>query len=142
MYLLLLQVSTSGTPFAAFGVSVDGNWGGASAHEYEIISLNGPQFTGTTQVHVFDETTQTAVAGTWGLTLNQVLSLANPYNGVPYGDLQVMRAYAYIGDTGSPSYGSVDINSITVSSVPLPGALLLFGSGLVGLAAIRRRFKK
>jgi hypothetical protein len=28
------------------------------------------------------------------------------------------------------------------SPVPLPGALLLFGPGLVGLAAVRRRFKK
>jgi len=26
--------------------------------------------------------------------------------------------------------------------VPLPGALLLFAPGLVGLAAVRRRFKK
>ena len=44
-----------------------------------------------------------------------------------------MRAYAYIGDTGGPSSGSVDINSITVNTVPLPSAMLL-GSGLLGLA--------
>jgi hypothetical protein len=31
---------------------------------------------------------------------------------------------------------------VTASSVPIPGALLLFGPGLVGLAAVRRKFKK
>jgi hypothetical protein len=33
-------------------------------------------------------------------------------------------------------------NITTTSAVPLPGAILLFGPGLVGLAAVRRRFKK
>lgn len=33
-------------------------------------------------------------------------------------------------------------NVIVSSPVPIPGALLLFGPGLAGLAAIRRRFKK
>ena len=32
--------------------------------------------------------------------------------------------------------------TLTVSSVPIPGALLLFGPGLVGLAAIKRQFGK
>ncbi len=32
--------------------------------------------------------------------------------------------------------------SVSASVVPLPAAVLLFGPGLVGLAAIRRRFKK
>ena len=32
--------------------------------------------------------------------------------------------------------------TLTVGAVPIPGALLLFGPGLVGLAAVRRRFKK
>jgi len=37
---------------------------------------------------------------------------------------------------------SFTVNNVTVSSVPLPSALLLFGPGLAGLAAIRRRFRK
>ncbi len=36
---------------------------------------------------------------------------------------------------------SFTVNSISVSSVPLPSALLLFGPGLIGLAAVRRKFK-
>lgn len=32
--------------------------------------------------------------------------------------------------------------SISQSAVPIPGAILLFAPGLVGLAAIRKRFKK
>ena len=34
------------------------------------------------------------------------------------------------------------INRVDVNAVPIPGAILLFGPGLVGIAAIRRRFKK
>ena len=34
------------------------------------------------------------------------------------------------------------IDNISVSSVPVPGAILLFAPGLLGLAAIRRRFKR
>jgi hypothetical protein len=37
---------------------------------------------------------------------------------------------------------ALDNVSLSPSSVPIPSALLLFGTGLVGLAAIRRRFKK
>ena len=34
------------------------------------------------------------------------------------------------------------INRVNVNPVPIPGAILFFGPGLVGLAAVRRRFKK
>ena len=34
------------------------------------------------------------------------------------------------------------LDSITYNAVPVPGSLLLLGPGLVGLAAMRRRFKK
>jgi hypothetical protein len=63
-----------------------------------------------------------------------VLGTDNSYNGVEFGDLEVMRAYAYVGDEGASS-GSVDIDSITVVSAP-DGAstLFLLGIGFAGLA--------
>ena len=51
----------------------------------------------------------------------------------------------FLADSGNTSrYTGLDNVSVTpVSSpVPLPGALMLFGPGLMGLAAIRRRLKK
>ena len=66
---------------------------------------------------------------------------------------------SYTATAGSPSLGQslavelslnsgsqTDFDNVTLSAaaapVPLPSAFLLFGPGLVGLAAIRRRFKK
>jgi len=46
--------------------------------------------------------------------------------------------YAQYGDTSA----FLDNVSLGARPVPLPSAFLLFGPGLVGLAAIRRRFKK
>jgi hypothetical protein len=40
----------------------------------------------------------------------------------------------------SDSYGG-SIDKVSMSSVPLPGALLLFGSGLLGLVGVRRKIK-
>jgi hypothetical protein len=136
-------VSAAGTaPFAAFGISVDGTWGGAS-QEYDVISEQGNLLTGTTLVHVWDLNTGADVAGLSDVTLNTVLGIDNPFNGVPFGDLEVMRAYAYIGDEGA-SIGSVNIDSITVSTVPEPttilsGVLMLLPFGASALRFIRRK---
>jgi hypothetical protein len=47
------------------------------------------------------------------------------------------------GVSGSTDMGyAIDNVKMEASSVPLPSALLFFGPGLAGLAAIRRRFKK
>jgi hypothetical protein len=42
---------------------------------------------------------------------------------------------------GGPS-GAAFYANVSYSAVPIPGALLLFGPGLAGLAAIRKRFKR
>ena len=46
-----------------------------------------------------------------------------------------------LSDLGGWS-GIVQSVTYNASPVPVPATLLLFGPGLVGLAAIRRRFKK
>ena len=50
-------------------------------------------------------------------------------------------------NTVPPANGSIafvdgGVWRLSSSAVPIPGALLLFGPGLVGLAAMKRRFKK
>jgi hypothetical protein len=44
--------------------------------------------------------------------------------------------------TGGQLPGTSTSYSGTISIIPLPGALVLFGSGLVGLAALGRRRKQ
>jgi hypothetical protein len=137
-------ILTGNAPFAAFGVSVDGTWGG-TAQEYDIISENGNQLIGTSLVHVWDLNANADVPGLSGVTLNSILGVGDSYDLAPYGGLQVMRAYAYIGDTGGPSIGSVDINSITVGAYEVPepttmiaGALLLLPFGATTLRMLRK----
>jgi len=128
-------------PFAAFGVSTGSTWN-SGADQFLIISEQGNQLNGTTLVHVWDLQTDADVSGLSGVTLNSVLGVLNSYNSVAFGDLEVMRAYAYVGDEGALS-GSVDIDSITVTSVPEPttmiaGALLLLPFGASTLRILRK----
>ena len=51
----------------------------------------------------------------------------------------VTNNYAVVYNVSGFPLGS---STIILSAVPLPATLLLFGPGLVGLAAVRRRFKK
>jgi hypothetical protein len=134
-------IDTGNAPFAAFGISDNSTWA-ADNHRLNVISMDGDQLIGTSLVHVWDFTLNgdaggdvTGLGQSDNVTLNSILAT--------YGTWEVMRAYAYIGDTGGPSSGSVDINSITVtSSVPEPATMLLLGLGLMGLAGVRRKFKK
>jgi hypothetical protein len=124
MSFVFSNPSGTGTaPFAAFGISDNSTWL-ADAHRLDVISMDGNQLIGTSLVHVFDFLSNSDLAGfgqSDGQTLNSILAT--------YGGWEVMRAYAYIGDTGGASSGSVDINSITVSSVPDAAST----AGLLGL---------
>ena len=128
-------IGAGNAPFAAFGISDNSTWA-ADNHRLNVISMDGNQLTGTSLVHVWDFTLNGGAGGDVAglgqsdhVTLNSILAT--------YGTWEVMRAYAYIGDTGGPSSGSVDINSITV--VPEPSTVLLVGTGLMGMLMVARR---
>src|ERR1017187_1585059 len=117
-------IGTGNAPFAAFGISDNSTWA-ADNHRLDVISENGNQLIGTSLVHVWDFTLNGGaggdVTGMSGVTLNSILAT--------YGTWEVMRAYAYIGDTGGASTGSVDINSITIVPEPATISLLVMAVG-------------
>lgn len=126
-------------PYAAFGLSVDGTWGG-SAQEYLVIAMSGDQLNGTTPIHVFDLTHNADAGVTWGSAMANILGATDTYSGgLTFGDMQVMRAYAYIGDWPGVGNVSVDINSITVTSVPEPTTTALSAGALLLLFSLRRK---
>lgn len=129
-------------PYAAFGLSVDGTWGG-SAQEYLVIAMSGNQLDGTTPIHVFDLTHNADAGVTWGSAMNSILGVTDVYSGgLAFGDMQVMRAYAYIGDWPGVGNVSVDINSMVVTAVPEPGTLAMIAGGMLLLAGSRITVRK
>jgi hypothetical protein len=133
-------VGTNGFgPYAAFGISDNGLWNG-SGNEYLIIALSGNQINGSTPIHVFDEQTDAEYSPSlWGSTLDSILGTVPSESSDAFGDMQVMRAYAYIGDWPGIGNVSVDINSITVAPVPEPTTISLLVLAVGGLALLRKR---
>jgi len=125
------------TPYAAFGLSDNGLWTG-SGNEFLVIALNGNQLNGATDIHVFDEQTDAEYSPSlWGSTLTSILGVTPSDSSVAFGDMTVMRAYAYIGDWPGVGNVSANINSITI--VPEPSTVLLVGTGLMGMLLVVRR---
>jgi hypothetical protein len=94
-------IGAGNAPVAAFGISDNSTWT-ADNHRLNVISMDGNQLNGTSLVHVWDFTLNGGDGGDLAglgqsdhVTLNSILAT--------YGTWQVMRAYAYIGDTGGPS---------------------------------------
>jgi hypothetical protein len=97
------------------------------------------------------------VSGTETISYNaatHTLSMTGSVNGYSVSDSRIIDLYAlfgstmYTGFTGGTGLSSADqqITSWTgvntTSSVPEPATMLLFGLGLMGIAGIKRRFKK
>ena len=55
------------------------------------------------------------------------------------GMLMLALVFVFIGTAGADS---IIRGGTAVASVPEPATLVLFGSGLIGLAAVMRKFKK
>ena len=123
-------------PYAAFGLSENSQWN-LSAQEFLVIAVAGNQLNDSTLVHVVNNNTGADYIPLSGaITLGQ-LEGETYSDSVSFGNMQVMRAYAYIGAWPSVGNTSVDINSITV--VPEPSTIGLVVVGLLAALAIRRR---
>jgi hypothetical protein len=128
------------------GGFLDGFYGGDPGRKLTV--------TFNTPVAGFGFDTNSLMGNTFGITIN--FSSGSPYTQsytVPgsgssfFGFVSNGAGIesAVIGGQGNPGFAFALDNfqfGGTPSAVPIPGALLLFGPGLVGLAAVRRRFKK
>jgi hypothetical protein len=127
-----------GLPYAAFGLSENSLWN-LSAQEFLVIAVSGNQLNDSTLVHVVDNNTgDNYIPLSGAITLGQLEG--ETFSGVAFGDMQVMRAYAYIGAWPGVGNTSVDINSITV--VPEPATVLLVAFGGLTALCLGRRARK
>jgi hypothetical protein len=101
---------------------------------------NGVSQAGTTDMFTYINNANTTVG--WSAITN---SLSNGSG--PWGTISAINSNAkwiwgsQMTEYGS-NYGEFQIFRTQIAHAPIPGALWLFGPGLVGLAAVRRRFKK
>jgi hypothetical protein len=87
---------------------------------------------GLTVTHAVSEAFNGVEFGVTGLRLNGVAPEPHP-------NLFTIRFSAGSGDTNSTSTGAEDFHQVTMSAIPVPAAVWLFGSGLAGLVAVARR---
>ncbi len=124
--------------------SISTNWGGfAWGYDHDNDSntadkMVGNTSNGLTQLIGYANDGATQSSNSWGA---QVLSDGNP-NGIATLDFTSMMHGDYVifigGADGTDTGGSINLS---VSQVPVPAAAYLFGTGLVGLLASRRKLK-
>ncbi len=169
--IMIFAVPTMAAPIVSYGVSGSaGNWvldfsvtntlGGTNYIYFFGVQLPAPDITGTPtgwNSTIWPTWSNSSFGGSsiiynnnWidgeilnGNTLsgfNVTVNTTTAPTSVPW------FAYGYGGTYSGTDHfnnsGNPGFEGRAGSAVPLPGALLLFGPGLVGLAAIRRRVKK
>lgn len=142
-------------PYGIFGVDVnnDGIWDSTLTTDALVIAfIPGPYATDTWFTTGLDASTNVHVVGNRaGLGVNDfssssgggllsALDATSTGSGL-WGDLNLLRVYVEIGSwPGVNTYNSY-VDNLTVSEVPEPLTLSLFGVGFAGMAALRRRKK-
>ena len=61
---------------------------------------------------------------------------------IPSGTRSIDYTMNFFRNVGNDLDSYIDDNSLTVTGVPIPGAIWLLGSGLLGVVGLRRRFNK
>jgi hypothetical protein len=100
-----------------------------------IIGFGGTALNDSTQMHVIYTSGPTYFGDTLGSILNDT------YEGVAYGDMEVVYAGVEIGLGGSGAE-TADISSITVTTPDAASTLSLLGVGFGVLAGLRRRLNR
>lgn len=59
-----------------------------------------------------------------------------------FSDLSSLTALSFMVGGAGDAFGNGTFFVDNVSTVPIPGAMFLFGSGMIGLVGIRKKFKK
>lgn len=106
----------------------------------DLVTMNS--FTNTT-VKYGDGTMSFDIRGTGTFGEQTIVVAAHFDRATPQGLYPYSGTNPNTGQPGSASFywGDLTSTTVTISSVPIPPAAWLLGSGLIGLVAIRRRFR-